>query len=104
MCGNSSTLTTFPYCELYDEGFKRLGCIGCPLGGTLSQKQELERWPQYRKLYVSAFEKMIEARREAGKTEHATLWNTGEDVMRWWMGCDPKHDPDQMLMPLDEAG
>ena len=93
-----------PYCELYDEGFKRLGCIGCPLGGTLSQKRELERWPQYRKLYVSAFEKMIEARREAGKTEHATLWNTGEDVMRWWMGCDAKRDPDQMFMPLDEAG
>lgn len=24
-----------PYCELYNEGFKRLGCIGCPLGGPI---------------------------------------------------------------------
>lgn len=22
-----------PYCELYDQGFKRIGCIGCPMGG-----------------------------------------------------------------------
>lgn len=21
-----------PYCDLYDQGFKRLGCIGCPMG------------------------------------------------------------------------
>ena len=20
-----------PYCELYDQGYKRLGCIGCPM-------------------------------------------------------------------------
>ena len=81
-----------------------LTCIGCPLGGPHSQKRELERWPQYRKLYVSAFEKMIEARRRAGKTEHATMWNTGEDVMRWWMGYNTKRDLDRLFMPLDEAG
>lgn len=23
-----------PYCSLYDKGYKRLGCIGCPLGGV----------------------------------------------------------------------
>lgn len=22
-----------PHCCLYDEGFKRIGCIGCPLAG-----------------------------------------------------------------------
>lgn len=25
------------YCCLYDEGFKRLGCVGCPMGGTKTQ-------------------------------------------------------------------
>ena len=40
----------------------------------------------------------------AGKTEHATMWNTGEDVMRWWMGYNTKRDLDRLFMPLDEAG
>ena len=26
-------LYNVPYCELYDFGFKRLGCVSCPLGG-----------------------------------------------------------------------
>lgn len=27
-----------PYCSLYDEGFKRLGCIGCPLSGSTHKR------------------------------------------------------------------
>ena len=29
-------LYNVPYCELYDFGFKRLGCVSCPLGGYAS--------------------------------------------------------------------
>jgi len=36
-----------PYCKLYDEGFKRLGCIGCPLAGKIGQDKEFARWPKY---------------------------------------------------------
>lgn len=49
-----------PHCCLYDEGSKRLGCIGCPLGGGESMKREFERWPTYERAYIRAFEKMIE--------------------------------------------
>ena len=48
-----------PHCCLYDEGFKRLGCIGCPLGGSSHMLREFERWPKYKELYLRAFEKMI---------------------------------------------
>lgn len=48
-----------PHCSLYDEGFTRLGCIGCPLAGAKQMIKEFERWPQYKKLYTLAFEKMI---------------------------------------------
>lgn len=85
-----------PYCSLYDEGFKRLGCVGCPLGGYASQRVEFERWPQYYKMYTAAFDKMFEARREAGKTNHNRLWIDGEGIMRWWLGFDAKNLSDQM--------
>lgn len=95
-----------PYCKLYDEGQKRLGCVGCPLGGQASMKRELERWPQYKKLYIRAFDEMLKARIAEGKTAHTGLWTDGEGVFRWWIGEDRKHDPNQMHMDdilLDET-
>lgn len=85
-----------PYCSLYDEGYKRLGCIGCPMGGFAAQRREFERWPQYRKLYVTAFDNMLEARRQAGKVNHNRLWTSGEGIMQWWTGYDQNNNPDQI--------
>lgn len=48
-----------PHCELYDEGFTRLGCIGCPLQGREGMIRDFERWPRYKAKYIKAFEKMI---------------------------------------------
>ena len=67
------------YCELYDEGFKRLGCIGCPLAGRKSMLKDFERWPKYKDLYVLAFDRMLKNREgEAG-------WETGQEVFDWWI-------------------
>lgn len=49
-----------PHCCLYDEGFKRLGCIGCPLSGTKNMVLDFERWPQYKELYIKAFQRMVD--------------------------------------------
>ena len=49
-----------PHCCLYDEGFKRLGCIGCPLSGQKNMIRDFERWPKYKELYIRAFQKMID--------------------------------------------
>lgn len=58
-----------PYCCLYDEGFKRLGCIGCPMGSKEQRIREFERYPKYKALYMKAFEKMIENRDRGGARE-----------------------------------
>lgn len=71
-----------PYCSLYDEGFKRLGCICCPMGRPKGQLRESERWPKYKDLYIGAFEKMLEMRQEKGKGN--TLWSSGQAVWDWW--------------------
>lgn len=47
-----------PYCCLYDEGFKRIGCIGCPMASN--RKAQFERWPKFEHAYKHAIKKMIE--------------------------------------------
>lgn len=68
------------HCSLYDEGFKRLGCIGCPM--STNSAKELDRWPKYKEHYIKAFQRMIDLRKQDGLP---CEWQTGEDVMEWWM-------------------
>lgn len=72
-----------PYCSLYDEGFERLGCIGCPMAGSKKQKKEFARWPYFERLYLKSFEKMIKARIENNLPMEE--WKTGQEVMDWWL-------------------
>ena len=84
-----------PYCSLYDEGFKRLGCIGCPMGSVKMRKAEFERYPKYKNLYLKAFEKMIENHEEGGwqkvQMNGCIGTSTNKDlmspleIMEWWI-------------------
>lgn len=72
------------YCELYDQGYKRLGCIGCPLSSN--QKQELERYPKFAQNYKRAIArflpKYLERRKEKGQEPFR---ETVEDWYKWWI-------------------
>ena len=65
------------YCE-----FKRVGCIGCPMAGK-SRYREFALYPQYQKMYIHAFDRMLEERKHRGKNQLS--WQTGRDVFHWWM-------------------
>lgn len=71
------------YCKLYDEGYKRLGCVGCPMSGKKGMEKDFERWPRYKTNYIRAFDRMIESRKEDGLE---TDWKTGQEVYDWWLG------------------
>ena len=89
------------YCELYDQGYKRLGCIGCPINPETASR-DFFRYPKYKLLYLKAFEAMLEERKRRGKP--TTLkWETAEDVMRWWLEEAPKNDELQISMLEDEG-
>lgn len=78
-----------PYCELYDEGFHRLGCIGCPMAGKQGRKRGFLRWPKYKNSYLFAFSKMLQHRAEKGRMSGTwRIGTTAQDVFNWWMRYD----------------
>lgn len=77
-----------PHCCKYDEGYDRLGCIGCPL--TCHRGQELEAYPKYKAAYLRAFGRMIEERKRRGKE---TTFETPDNVMNWYLEKKPVDEP-----------
>ena len=69
---------------LYEMGYERVGCIGCPLAGKKRWK-EFADFPKFKQNYIKAFERMLENRKQRGKE---TKWATGEEVFLWWMEDD----------------
>lgn len=67
-------------------GFKRIGCIGCPMAGK-HRYVEFERYPTFKRNYISAFDRMLKRRKELGKPA-SKGWETGLDVFRWWLQED----------------
>lgn len=70
------------YCSLYDEGWSRIGCIGCPMAGKGRYKQ-FGRYPTYKKMYIHTFDRMIKSRNERGKPLKHRM--TAEGYYHWWI-------------------
>lgn len=81
------------HCCLYDQGNKRLGCIGCPMS-TAAAAADLEKYPAYKRNYIRAFDRMIANNKERGIKVQAN-WKDGESVMRWWLQEEPEITQEQ---------
>lgn len=85
-----------PYCSLYDEGFKRIGCVCCPNESNV--ERAMARWPKL-------FERIQQRCREVYTLlpSWQRRWRDGDEAFAWW--CDRRsHMPsgeDEML-PWDQ--
>ena len=70
---------------LYKSGFGRIGCVGCPLGGSRNMKREFEEYPKYYNNYIKTFDRMVDERVRRGMGV-PDKWSNGEAVMEWWIG------------------
>ena len=87
------------YCELYDQGFKRLGCVGCPMG---NQKKDFERWPRYEKAWRAGAKKFYDRVHGTPTKKGGVRWidkfETFEEYWNWWIRDEKKADsPDCQL-------
>jgi len=75
-------------CLLYEEGWTRLGCVGCPLNNQ-SRLKEFERWPAFernwKKAVIANWERWRNVPRNDGKPRAQSRFKTGEEMWQWWM-------------------
>lgn len=70
-----------PYCSLYDEGFRRIGCVLCPLASKKARLRELERYPKIAYLWRRSCDQIIDSRKQRGVK---SKFKTGQELWDWW--------------------
>lgn len=73
------------YNPLYDRGYTRVGCVGCPMASKKEIAKEFSEYPKFKENYIRAFDRLIKKRKERGMV---CKWETGEDLFRWWTQDD----------------
>ncbi len=51
-----------PHCELYDEGWSRIGCICCPMASRKNTLRAIKRWPYVKEKWIRA---IMDVRKES---------------------------------------
>ena len=87
-----------PYCCLYDEGFYRLGCVGCPKAGCKNQKAEFERWPGFERSWKRGifghWAKYHKTQKKDGGFYYCAKYKTPEAYFNWWLNDTDQQEED----------
>ena len=75
------------YNPLYDMGYSRVGCIGCPMAGYVGRCKEFSDFPVYKANYMKAFDRFL--KRKEAEGHQSKLYKTAQEMFDWWME-DPK--------------
>lgn len=75
-----------PYCPLYDEGFKRLGCIGCSMASAKGRQRDFDRWPSFKAQYIDAFQRLWDSKPSDWKMKQR--FSTAIEMFNWWSNED----------------
>lgn len=89
------------YPSLYDEGWDRLGCVGCPQARQ-GRWRHFARWPGYERAWRRAFARMLEHRRERGLDSPG--WPDADAVFDWWMDDSRREHTDDAQCELFGGG
>jgi len=66
------------YCSLYDEGFKRVGCVLCPMSRDI--EWQMKRWPKIARAWERAIKSTFKPEKDIFKNK--------EEYWQWWINRD----------------
>ena len=88
---------TLSYCSLYDEGIKRIGCVGCPMANRIEQ---FKRWPwmekRWRRAASERWQVIKDTEQKPNKAKRQ--FKNSDEWFDWWMSntAMPKENDCQM--------
>lgn len=68
-----------PHCELYDEGYTRIGCICCPMSQPRQKAKEIKHWPHVKRNWLKTIQWLI----DNGYIDHN--FTDAETGFKWWI-------------------
>ena len=77
------------HCELYDEGWRRLGCICCPMSSAKHRRMEELRWPHVKRNWIKAIKAI---RNNGGYSRKNISGGTSEPTGDWGGGYEFRAD------------
>lgn len=70
---------SIPHCELYDQGYTRIGCILCPMSNYKSKIRDMKRYPHAKRNWIKTIQWMID-------NEYSFTDNPNAEFgFNWWI-------------------
>lgn len=87
-----------PHCSMYDKGYKRIGCILCPMSNRKQKIRDCKRFPHVRHKWIQTIQKLI----DEGYINHN--FQEAEFGFNWWISeksFDEFYADEVLQMKLD---
>jgi len=71
------------YCELYDKGYHRIGCMFCPMTNVKSKQRDRRNYPGVEKQIKKSIQELV------NKNNYGNdLDGNVDDIFNWWISND----------------
>ena len=80
-------MTPLTSCSQLIEGWKRIGCLFCPMAPHEEKRRWQRRYPGYDRAFRRAFNRLYANRKAAGNPS-VDRWADGDEMYEWWLYGD----------------
>lgn len=75
-----------PVNPLYECGFSRIGCVGCPMASYKGRMAQFARYPKFKERYIRIADKIVQGQKDArNKKGQKLVFDNGLDYFRHWI-------------------